>query len=304
MAQNSAEFKHQSVRDLAWSVCSPPLISQPSHACAWPGGRWYQKIYQETLSWLRAVDSDPAELDELLARQKDRRLGKYFETLWYYWLSRNPRYDIIENNLQLIIDGETLGEMDFILFDKKTRLTLHWEVAVKFYLGVADTSIMSNWHGPNLCDRLDIKVEYLLQRQSIISKRPRVVQWLKQRGIYIDECAVILKGRLYYPWCSHALLDVVSPIQSSSDHLRSCWLNPEQFEQAFDGKQQFMPLINTGWLERIPTLSVNERYFKKDIFEMLSNEVVRLPLHLKLCNPPHTRDSLFLVGMDWPQKKP
>ena len=40
---------------------------------------------------------DPSELEILLDSQKDRRLGKYFETLWFYWFSKNPRYEIIEN---------------------------------------------------------------------------------------------------------------------------------------------------------------------------------------------------------------
>jgi len=304
MLKNSAEYKHQSVRDLAWAVCSPPLISQFSHSCVWPERRWYQQVYQESLPWLKMLDFDPAELDELLARQKDRRLGKYFETLWFFWLSNNPRYQVIENNLQIIVDGETLGEIDFIVFDKMTKQIIHWEVAVKFYLGVGDTSEMSSWHGPNLRDRLDIKVEHLLHRQSVITRDRRVAQWLKQRGIQIDECAVILKGRLYYPWCKNAswdnLSDVISPAQCGADHLRSWWLNPLQFEQVFDDRQRFIPLINTGWLERIPTPSVKKLYFKKGIFETISNKTVRLPLHLKLCNLEHTRDRLFLAGLDWP----
>ncbi len=53
---------------------------------------------------------------------------------------------------------------------------------------------MINWHGPNLRDRLDIKVDHLLHRQSVISRDQRVAQWLKRRDLQIDSCAVILKG--------------------------------------------------------------------------------------------------------------
>ncbi len=304
MIENSAEFKHQSVRDLAWVICSPPLVLQPSHRCVWPENRWYQKIYQQTLPWLNRLDEDPAELDALLACQKDRRLGKYFETLWFFWLNNNPRYQLIDNNLQIIIGGETLGEIDFIVLDQLTKQVMHWEVAIKFYLGVGDTSEMSHWHGPNLRDRLDLKVEHLLHRQSVITRDPRVIQWLKQRGIQIDGCAVILKGRLYYPWRKRfswdGVPDISSPAQCSAGHLRGWWLNPEQFEQVFDDKQRFVPLINKGWLERIPTPSVKKRYDKRGVFEMVSNKIIRLPVHLSLCDIGYIRDRLFLAGLDWP----
>lgn len=304
MIKDFVAFKHRSVRDLAWAISSPPLISphisSGPGSCVWPESQWFLRLYESSLFWLQDIDEDPADLDAMLAGQKDRRLGKYFETLWYYWLRKHPRYEIIENNLQIIFDGETLGEMDFILFDKKTGRTLHWELAVKFYLGIGDTSQMSNWHGPNLRDRLDLKVEHLSHRQSIISKQPRVMQWLKQRGIQIDECRVILKGRLYYPWSDDVLSKEVSPPQCSSEHLRSRWLNTVQFESGFDEKQCFMPLINEGWLERIPTHSVKKFYYKNDIFETVSNKSLGLPLHLGLCNPASIGDRLFLVGFDWP----
>ena len=296
MVKNSVEFEHQSVRDLAWALCSPPLISNLSASCVWPESKWYEQIFEQSLPWLLAVDEDPVQLEKLLAAQKDRRLGKYFETLWYFWLCHNPRYQVIEHNLQIIIDGETLGEIDFIVLDKVMKKIMHWEVAVKFYLGVGDTSEMSNWHGPNLRDRLDIKVDHLLHRQSVISRDQRVAQWLKQRGLQVDSCAVILKGRLYYPWQQNA----ASPEKCCADHLRSRWLNTEQFAQAFDEKQCFWPLINSGWMERIPTLCVKKSYNKKALYETVSNKSIRLPLRLVLYNSSHTRDRLFLVGLEWP----
>jgi len=309
MVIHLSEFKHQSVRDLAWAISSPPLVSNLSNACVWPESDWYQRIYKETLPWLNIVDSDPAELDELLAAQKDRRLGKYFETLWFYWFKHHQRYEIIENNLQIIIDGETLGEIDFIVFDKILKQTIHWEVATKFYLGVGDTRKMNNWHGPNLRDRLDIKVQHLLQRQSMITKNQRVSLWLKQQGLYIEQCAVILKGRLYYPWerpeqylnQENILKPRLSPAQCSSQHLYSWWFKQSQFDRVFDSEQCFKPLINEGWLEKIPTSTEGQFYDKNEIFKTISNNVIRLPLLVQLCNHCHRSDRVFLVDEDWPK---
>jgi hypothetical protein len=143
MAAVVIPFKHQSVRDLAWAISSPPLVLQPDQSCRWPDSRWYQCAYEESLPWFRKVDEDPSELEDMLDKQKDRRLGKVFETLWLYWFSHHPRYEVIENNLQIIVDGETLGEIDFIVFDKVSNQMVHWEVAVKFYLGAIILSVES-----------------------------------------------------------------------------------------------------------------------------------------------------------------
>lgn len=301
----SAEFKNQCVRDLAWAVSSPPLIARLSNQCAWPDSRWYRTIYQQTLPWFRRLDLDPAELEDLLGRQKDRRLGKYFETLWLYWLSHYSRYDIVENNVQINIDGETLGEIDFIVFDKYTNKTIHWELAVKFYLGVDNTREMHNWHGPNLRDRLDIKVDHLLHRQSMLSRDKRVTQWLKQQGIDIDECAVVLKGRLYFPWSvkpeNRSLVDML-PALCAPELLYGWWFKQSEFDENYPAEQTFAPLINSGWLEKIPTDSVDKFSTKNDIFKTLSNNVVRLPLHLQLENPCHSWDRAFLVEENWGQQ--
>ena len=311
-----AEFKHQCVQDLVWAVFSPPIISQPIisqpvHRCVWPSGLWYRQLSKGSSSWLKELDADPAALEALLSQQKDRRLGKYFETLWLYWLKHNPRYEIVENNVQVIIDGETLGEIDFIVFDNTRKQTIHWEVAVKFYLGAADTREMCNWHGPNCRDRLDIKVDHLLYKQSVISKNQRVKQWLQGQNIIIDQCAVILKGRLYYPWAvlqrcyqHEASLHAVTPSSCSTEHLFGCWFTYKEFDEVFDvvldEAQLFLPLINQGWMGEVPTNALQQCVSKTALFKLLANKSIRLPLHLMLSKPIHGVDRVFIVDEHWP----
>ncbi len=307
LKSSNQHFQHQAVGDLAWSISSPPLISQPQHRCTWPDSQWYRCLYQQALPWLNELDNDPSGLLTFLSEQKDRRLGKYFETLWFYWLKHNPRYEIVENNVQIIIDGETLGEIDFIVFDKTVKKTIHWEMAVKFYLGEGDTRDMCNWHGPNLRDRLDIKVNHLLHIQSSISNNLRISRWLRQQKILIDECAVILKGRLYYPWrmTEHLYqqsgsLSAVTPSECSTDLLFGCWFNPEDFDEKFDETQRFTPLLNEGWMEKKPTNSFGDTYSKTGIFKTISKNILRFPLHLQVHNPYHSFDRVFIVDKNWP----
>jgi len=330
------EFRNQAVRDLAWAISTPPIISSAVYPCRWPTSAWYQEIYKNTLPWFHELDQDCSSLDSLLAEQKDRRLGKYFETLWFYWLSHHPRYEILAHNLQIIIDGETLGEMDFILFDKKNKKTLHWEMAIKFYLGIDDTRQMRNWHGPNLRDRLDLKVNHLLNKQSMISKDHRVAGWLQKQGLVVDHCAVILKGRLYYHWrqfvdkkiSSEKLENInkvsaedaeklvsevvptdrasilirpeqVRPEQATMDHLHSKWFRQSEFKALFDRRQRFFPLINRGWLEGLPTGGMDGVISKEELFNALSDKKLRLPVHLQLYKDDVAGDRIFLVNETW-----
>jgi uncharacterized protein len=309
MVKQSAEFKHQSVRDLAWAINSPPIITPSSCECFWPRGQWFQQVYEESLPWLNNLDQDPTELEELLAGQKDQRMGKYFETLWFYWLTHHSRYQIIESNIQVIIDGETLGEMDLIVFDKTAKKTLHWELAVKFYLGVEDTRDMCNWHGPNLNDHLVHKFNKLSDKQSVLSKHRYITQWLKQQGLVIDECAVILKGRLYYPMASYQKMTDIStdtslrsPAICAPEHLRGVWCTEAEFDALFDESQAFLPLKNMGWMENISTHSVKNLYTKDNIFEHLSNKLLRLPLQVQVINPQYNWGRVFIVSAEWLQK--
>ena len=70
---------------------------------------------------------------------------------------------------------------------------------IKFYLGVGDTRVQSNWHGPGKKDRLDLKVSHLKHRQSVICQQAVVQKMLQEQGFQVDGCGVILKGQLFYP---------------------------------------------------------------------------------------------------------
>ena len=311
MIKSPDTFKNQSVRDLAWAVCSAPLIRQGGSECMWPDSRWFQSLYTSSIELFEVADASPDELDDLLAAQKDRRLGKYFETLWYYFFAHHPGYEILANNLQVIIDGRTLGEFDFIVLDKVSGNTVHVEVAVKFFLAAGDpehggTRDMANWYGPNLRDRLDQKVDHLNQRQVRLASQPEVSDYLSTRGISIDGCMVFLKGRLFYPWrlkpYEAQLMDYAPP-QCADDHPYSWWLSRDQFDEVCDDEQCIMPLISQGWLERIPTPSVKKSITKKTLFETVSNKKVRLPLLVQGCNPRQSWDRAFLTANDWPTEK-
>jgi len=294
-----ANFIHQEVADLAWALSSPPLVCSEDAGCVWLQSDWFDEVYQAALPWLLTLDKDPAALVYLLAQQKDHRLGKYFETLWLFWLQNQTRYELVESNLQVIIDGQTLGEMDFIVFDTKQGVFLHWELAVKFYLGLGDTRQQSNWHGPGKRDRLDKKVEHLAGRQCVISQRPEVKQWLQKKGLRIDINQVILKGRLYYRQGVETTAPVLIPKGGNVQHLRGAWVSVKDLVLLVDNITRFRPLVNQGWMANISTNSKSEIWSKQQLLWAIKNQEVRLPLHVELVNSLFYNSKLFIVGDSW-----
>jgi uncharacterized protein len=312
LTDNINRFSTPVIRDLVWAIASPPLLKLDGTACRWPDSQWYRQQFEQRMDWLLLQDRQPEMLLQLVASRKDRRLGKYFETLWFYWLDHHPRYRVLHHNLQIVIEGETIGEMDFIVQDKETNEVIHLELAVKSYLGTGQLEVPANWYGPHRKDRLDIKLAHLLDRQTKIGQRPVVRQWLAERGIRIDRCVVILKGRLYYPveTVGQSAGQLVDPEQKLvtrtncpddcvSDHLRGQWIHRGQLLLASDPDARFLPLINSGWMADLLPYD-NANYFDiSDIYKIDSKKSLRLPLHVMSVNSCLFKEKLFIVDDDW-----
>lgn len=294
------DYQHHIVRDLAWAIASPPLLIPEKTACIWYKDKWYQDLYVSSKDWLHKLDDDPEQLQDRLDSQKDRRLGRYFETLWAFWLEHSSRFDVIEQNLPLRDDGKTLGEIDFLVFDKKLGKCLHWEVAVKFYLGVGNTRRHANWHGPGKKDRLDLKVEHLSNRQSVICQRPVVKALLQERGYQVDACGVILKGRLFYPTTAYDT--AFAPVDASPGHLRSYWLSMEDFlkrgEKSSVEEEFFYPLVGFGWLAAVDQTTEIPRLNRYELAKLVKIGDYRLPLCV-FCRQKQASRRIFIVPDDW-----
>ena len=96
-----------------------------------------------------------------------RRLGKLAEILFSYWVKTQPDYKIIVENLQIIHQKQTIGELDVILFNSKSESYIHLELITKFYLynPVYNPNDINAWIGPNRNDSLKNKIEKLANKQ-------------------------------------------------------------------------------------------------------------------------------------------
>jgi hypothetical protein len=95
------------------------------------------------------------------------RLGHLVEKIVSELIKLSTNYKLLYENVQLIEDKKTVGEIDYLIENKNTNQLIHLELAYKFYLfdpTISPESI-NNWIGPNRNDSLINKLEKLKDLQ-------------------------------------------------------------------------------------------------------------------------------------------
>lgn len=179
LAELPLQLHHDAVRELAWTLLSPPLIEtaacsirHPLHASDWVARP------DALADWLLQLDTQPDTLLAWLEQQPIRRLGHYYESLWQFALQAAPGVELLAHNLPIREGNQTLGELDLLLRDQEG--VHHVELAVKFYLGVAEADGTARWWGPNPRDRLDLKLAHLCRHQLPLSGHPAARELLPE----------------------------------------------------------------------------------------------------------------------------
>ncbi len=121
-----------------------------------------------------------------------KRLGFYYQDVVKAMINHSEHYRVVADELQVEHQGSTLGAIDYIVEERSnnTPVLQHWEIAIKFYL-----LHHGQWFGPNARDRLDLKLDKMLQKQlklthhaAFIEQYPKYCQLPSQ---------LLLQGRLY-----------------------------------------------------------------------------------------------------------
>lgn len=190
-------FQQDSTRDLAWALFSPELLHNPASP------PFLVEPSAKRLQWLHDIDA------QRLQFPAQHRLGRYYEALWEYFFRHDEQYQLIAHNVAIRKNGQTLGELDFVIFDTFSQRYIHLEIAVKFYLHYphSNTSIdNAAWLGPDSRDNLAKKWRKLNLEQSLLSQKEECQTRLEQLGIQLPvDHAVSLKGYLFRPDNSTAM---------------------------------------------------------------------------------------------------
>ncbi|WP_445115170.1 DUF1853 family protein [Acinetobacter sp. WZC-1] len=190
-------WQHLIVRQLAFAVASPNTIGsvpgelQVKYGFALHDNPFWQQQYLRYTARLQALDQNPQPLLDFLAGLKSTRLGLRFEHLLWFWLNDSlyHDYELLGHSIQIIHGGNTLGELDFLLYNHASHQIEHWEVALKFYLAEADFSL-PHWYGLNRSDTLYRKLHHFGHQQ---------FQFERVQTHLIQQRFAVLKGQLYFP---------------------------------------------------------------------------------------------------------
>jgi hypothetical protein len=95
------------------------------------------------------------------------RLGHLAEKIVGQLIKSSTNFKVLYENVQILEEEKTIGEIDFILQNQNTKQVLHVELAYKFYLfdPSISTETINNWIGPNRNDSLQEKLDKLKTKQ-------------------------------------------------------------------------------------------------------------------------------------------
>ena len=236
---------------------------------------WYVKI--------KAIEI-PQNLDKL-------RLGQYAEALLLFFFSNSTSYKTISNNLQLINEKITVGEIDFLLEEFSSEQKIHLELAIKFYLKIKVNEEVQ-WIGPSSKDRLLRKKDKLLNHQLQLAKNynsllPNEFQHLNFKPQLLLKGAEFILFKDYKP--------TENPI------INCWWIHFNQMNQIIENSFQYKIVpIRRDWItpfnSRLTNLSI-ENFSAQITTELESkNEILIVRFNSK--GQPNDRG--FIVRDNWP----
>jgi uncharacterized protein len=294
-ADEITQFHDPAVRDLAWLLFSPDLLSasRAGAPLAYPVATATER--HATLVWLAGLDRDPAELHAQVHKPSLTRLGFYAEALLEYFLTHGPHARLIAANIPLRTAERTLGEVDFLLENMRGE-RLHWELAVKFYLHIGESdraATLARYVGPNLQDRFDLKHTRLLNHQLGLSARDEFAS-LGFEGPWRAE--LFVKGRLFYRDGDSGLaLNAASEL--GRDHLRGWWKTASEWQDSkADGL--FASLPRLGWMA-VRTLSGQEGEALGEQTAALSERVATLASPIMVAQYERCESEQCTTGNLW-----
>lgn len=173
--------------------------------------------------------------------------GKKMEILFAHYLKSSSRYSLVAENLQIMDDKLTIGELDFLAKDHQTNHTLHIEMACKFYLYREELSAdpLACWIGPNGRDRLVDKLDKLRNKQFPLLFDKLTQIHLNALNIRPEECQQLL----FFPallFSTGSYLPLTPCLNTKA--ISGYWLSFEAFQKSDFDQCLFALPAKENWL--------------------------------------------------------
>lgn len=184
---------------------------------------------------------------EITETSKRLRLGKMVERFFSSVVKSNPRFRLLIENFQIIKEGITLGEIDFLIEDLQNQEILHVELVHKFYLFKPESKKIEARHfvGPNLNDSLEKKLSKLKEKQFPIVYDSYCQKLLQQKGIDLKS----LKQKLLFTGSLYLNFKEKRPIELLNNKcIQGVWMNLSEFREIHQEENQYQIPNKLDWL--------------------------------------------------------
>ena len=131
----------------------------------------------------------------------EQKLGHLYEDALSLTIKNSKNLDLIKNNYQIFNGNkQTIGELDYIIYNKILEKYIHLELAVKFYLAI-ETHEGWQYPGPDQCDNWFKKSNHMINHQLNLSECIETKQSLGDNyNIHSITKEHLIYGCLFFPY--------------------------------------------------------------------------------------------------------
>jgi len=127
-------------------------------------------------------------------------LGKRVEKFFEFYVNNSLRYNNLSQNIQIIHNKNTLGEIDFILEDAELNKQIHLELVYKFYLyDDRFEKELDKYIGQNRDDTLVKKLKKLENKQFPLLFKDEARKYLSSFDLKNIEQQTCFKANIFLP---------------------------------------------------------------------------------------------------------
>jgi hypothetical protein len=292
----STQLQNIHLRRIEWAISSPDLMDYPF--CA---NYFRDDTHKDSVNKLLAeLDANSEAVHAHFDGLRHMPMGKYFEQLLLYIFDRDPRFEVLLANHQIIEDKTTIGEIDIILRDLKSNTVEHWEICLKFYLQTEPSSEQGLMLGPGAKDNMERKVSKLIGHQMQLSKHPSIKNLIGTENI---ESKLFMKGQLFYHLGQKKV--ITQNVNPGSETGYWCFLS--QAKTMLSNELKWTTLQKPNWIGRLEGADDSEMLSSTEMIAFLHNHFEH-NIHSLLCVGFENTDRscielsrCFIVKEHWPR---